>query len=100
MSRLFGIAGVQMSVVNWDADATFEKMSDVTMNIHKQFPWVNMITFHELIVPALVQFVTPDDKDWWKREAAAQYRDRKRIACANSPARQIAGSSPVRCGKP
>jgi formamidase len=67
MSRLFGIAGVQMSVVNWDADATFEKMSDLTMNIHKQFPWVNMIAFHELIVPALVQFVTPDDKDWWKK---------------------------------
>jgi predicted amidohydrolase len=67
MSRLFGIAGVQMSVLNWDADATFQKMSDVTMNIHKQFPWVNMIAFHELVVPALVQFVTPDDKDWWKK---------------------------------
>ena len=36
MTRLFGIAGVQMSVVPWDADATFEKMSDLTMNIHKQ----------------------------------------------------------------
>jgi formamidase len=69
MSRLFGIAGVQMSVVNWDADATFEKMSDITMNVHKQFPWVNMIAFHELVVPALVQFVTPDDKDWWKKNS-------------------------------
>jgi len=69
MSRLFGIAGVQMSVVHWDADATFEKMSDVTLNIRKQFPWVNMIVFHELVVPALVQFVTPADKDWWKKNS-------------------------------
>ena len=69
MSRLFGIAGVQMSVVHWDADGTFEKMSDLTRNIRKQFPWVNMIVFLELVVPALVQFVTPDDKDWWKKNS-------------------------------
>ena len=69
MSRLFGIAGVQMSVVRWDADATFAKMSDVVLNIRKQFPWVDMIVFHELVVPALVQFVTPDDKDWWKKNS-------------------------------
>jgi len=71
MTRLFGIAGVQMSVVPWNADATFEKMSDLTMNIHKQLPWVNMIVYHELIVPGLVQFVTPDDKDWWKKNSGS-----------------------------
>jgi len=69
MTRLFGIAGAQMSVVPWNVDATFEKMSDLTMNIHKQLPWVNMIVYHELIVPGLVQFVTPDDKDWWKKNS-------------------------------
>jgi Predicted amidohydrolase len=69
MSRLFGIAGVQMSVVHWDADATFAKMSDLILNIRKQFPWVDMMIFHELVVPGLVQFVTPDDKDWWKKNA-------------------------------
>ena len=69
MSRLFGISAVQMSVVPRDADATFEKMADVALNISKQFPWVNMIVYHELAVPALVQFVTPDDKDWWKKNS-------------------------------
>lgn len=69
MSRLFGIAAVQMSVVPRDADATFEKMADVALNISKQFPWVNMVVYHELAVPALVQFVTPDDKDWWKKNS-------------------------------
>ena len=69
MSRLFGIAGVQMSVVPRDADATFEKMADVALNIHKQFPWINMVVYHELVVPALVQFVTPNDKDWWKKNS-------------------------------
>jgi predicted amidohydrolase len=71
MSRLFGIAGVQMSVVRWDMGATFEKMSDLTMNIRRQFPWVNMLVFHELVVPGLVQFVTPEDKDWWKKNSGS-----------------------------
>ena len=69
MSRLFGIAGVQMSVVARDADATFEKMADIALNIHKQFPWINMVVYHELVVPALEQFVTPEDKDWWKKNS-------------------------------
>ncbi len=69
MSRLFGIAGVQMAVAPWDADATFEKMSDITINIQKQFPWVSLVMFHELVVPGLVQFVTPESKDWWKKNA-------------------------------
>lgn len=69
MSRLFGIAAVQMSVVPRDADATFEKMADVALNIGKQFPWVNLVVYHELVVPALVQFVTPDDQVWWKKNS-------------------------------
>ena len=69
MSRLFGIAGVQMSVVARDADATFEKMADIALNIHKQFPWINMLVYPELVVSALDQFVTPEDKDWWKKNS-------------------------------
>lgn len=69
MSRLFGIAGVQMSVEAWDMDATFEKMSDVALNIHKQMPWINMVVYHELVVPGLVQFKTPVDANWWKKNS-------------------------------
>lgn len=69
MPRLFGIAAVQMSVVPWEADATIEKMADIASNIHKSFPWVQMVVYHELIVPGLVQFVTPEDKDWWKKNS-------------------------------
>ena len=68
MTRLFGIAGVQMSVVPWDAEATIEKMSDIAFNVQKNFPWVQMVIYHELIVPGLTQFVTPENKDWWKKE--------------------------------
>ena len=71
MSRLFGIAGVQMSVIPRDTDGTYEKMADVALNICKQFPWVNMLVYHELVVPALVQFVTPDDADWAKKNRGA-----------------------------
>jgi len=71
MTRLFGIAGVQMSVEAWDMDATFEKMADVALNIRKQMPWVNMVVYHELVVPGLVQFKTPPDADWWKKNSGS-----------------------------
>lgn len=66
MTRLFGIAGVQMSVLPWDAHGTVDKMSEISLNIAKGFPWVNMVVFHELVVPGLVQFKTPENIDWWK----------------------------------
>lgn len=69
MTRLFGIAGVQMTVVPWDAKATVDKMADITKNIANRFPWVQMILFHELVVPGLVQFVTTEERDTWKRNA-------------------------------
>ena len=69
MTRLFGIAGVQMSVEEWDMDATFEKMSDIAWNIRKGLPWVNMVVYHELVVPGLVQFKTPPDVDWAKKNS-------------------------------
>jgi formamidase len=67
MTRLLGVAGVQMAVVPWDAQATVDKMSDIALNISRSFPWIQLVMFHELVVPGLVQFVTPSDKDWWKR---------------------------------
>lgn len=69
MTRLFGIAGVQMSVEEWNMDATFEKMSDVALNIRKQLPWIDMVVYHELCVPGLVQFKTPVDIDWYKKNS-------------------------------
>ena len=71
MSRLFGIAGVQMSVIPWDADGTIDKMSDIAVNIQKSFPWVQLVIYHELVVPGLLQFVTPENKDWWKKNSEA-----------------------------
>jgi len=58
-----------MSVEPWNADATMDKMSDIAINIQKSFPWVQMVIYHELVVPGLVQFLTPENKDWWKQHA-------------------------------
>jgi formamidase len=69
MARLLGIAGVQMSVVPWDAIGTLEKMEDIAANIHTSFPWVQLVLFHELVVPGLVQFITPQNREWWKANA-------------------------------
>ena len=72
MTRLFGIAGVQMSVVAVGRQMPrWTRWSDITTNIHKSFPWVQLIMFHELVVPGLVQFVTPENKDWWKKNGEA-----------------------------
>jgi predicted amidohydrolase len=64
MSRLFGIAGVQMHAVSFDAQSTVDKMAEISTNLTKSFPWVQLIMFHELAVPGLDQFVTSEDHDW------------------------------------
>ena len=67
MSRLFGIAGVQMSVVPWDVAATVQKMEEAVAQIEKNFPWVQMIVFHELAASGVAQFVdVPSQKQWSK----------------------------------
>ena len=62
MSRRFGIAGVQMAVLPWDAQETIKKMTQTVHQVALNFPWTDMIVFHELVVPGLVQFSPPIDK--------------------------------------
>jgi formamidase len=69
MTRLFGIAGVQMSVVPWNAQKTMDKMADIIKNVHTSFPWVQLILFHELVVPSLVEFTSKENNDAWKKNA-------------------------------
>ena len=69
MSQPFGIAGVQLEVVPWDAAATVTKMDDAVTQIRRNFPWINMVLFHELAVPGLVQLVSTADVDTWKKDA-------------------------------
>jgi formamidase len=69
MSRLFGIAGVQMAPIAWDAQATVAKMADAVIQIARNFPWVQMVLFHELAVPGLVQLVSAPAPDTWRKNA-------------------------------
>lgn len=69
MSRLLGIAGVQMAVVPWNAEATVQKISETVTQISRSFPWVDLILFHELVVPGLVQFVAAQHPDIRRRNA-------------------------------
>jgi formamidase len=65
MTRLFGIAGVQMAVVSWDPGATIDKMARICNRIRASFPWIQMVLFHELCPSGLVQFdVLPDRQVW------------------------------------
>lgn len=69
MSRLLGIAGVQMSVVPWDAEATVSKMGEVASQIARNFPWTQLILYHELVVPGLMQFVATEKPNTWRKNA-------------------------------
>jgi formamidase len=69
MPRRFGIAGVQMSPVAWNPDATVAKMADVVTQIHANFPWVQMVIFPELVVSGVAAFVTPLEPGARRRSA-------------------------------
>ncbi|MBI3363022.1 MAG: carbon-nitrogen hydrolase family protein [Chloroflexi bacterium] len=68
MSRYLGIAGVQMTPVAWDSQATVRKMIDTMEQISRSFPWVDLIVFPELCPTGLVQFV-PAERDAWRQTA-------------------------------
>ncbi len=93
MTRLFGIAGVQMTVVPWDANATVDKMAEITHSIKKSFPWVQLVMFHELVVPGLVQFVATENTDTWKAgaEPIPGPSDRPAVR-SGAPDRSLAGA--------
>ena len=69
MSRLFGIAGVQMSVNPWDKETTLSRMLDAVSQISLNFPWIQMIVFHELALPGMVQLVSAENPNSWKENA-------------------------------
>jgi formamidase len=69
MSSLFGIAGVQMSVVPWDPAATVEKMEAAVDQVAENFPWVQMIVFHELAPSAVASFVRAASPQPWLKSA-------------------------------
>lgn len=58
-----------MSPVPWDAAATIAKMGDVAAGIARSFPWVQLLLFHELAVPGLVQFTTAGRPESWRNNA-------------------------------
>jgi predicted amidohydrolase len=60
-----------MHVVAFDAQATVDKMAEIATNLTKSFPWVQLILFHELVVPGLDQFVTAENKEWLVQNSEA-----------------------------
>jgi predicted amidohydrolase len=69
MARRFGIAGVQMAPVPWDAEATVAKMAEVISQIKDSFPWVQLLLFPELIIAGEAPFVRPPVPNAWAASA-------------------------------
>ena len=66
MSRLFGIAGIQMEVVPWKAGATVRQMVKIINRVSETLPWIQMFVFHELVVSGVAQFVGRQTSEPWK----------------------------------
>lgn len=66
MPRLFGIAGIQMSVAAWDAAATISKMEAAAEQVRVNFPWVQMMVFPELVASGAATFVNASEVEPWK----------------------------------
>jgi formamidase len=69
MANLFGIAGIQMSVVPWEPAATLDKMESIVDQVKENFPWVQMIVFHELVVSGAAIFVPASSSEPWRKIA-------------------------------
>jgi formamidase len=69
MSNLFGIAGIQMSVVPWEPAATVDKMESIVRQVEENFPWVQLVMFHELAISAAALFVPASSIEPWKEFA-------------------------------
>lgn len=69
MTRLFGISGVQMSVVPWDPSATVSRMEEAIEQVAANFPWVQMIVFHELAPSAAAPLVSALSTEPWLESA-------------------------------
>jgi len=69
MTRLFGIATVQMQVVPWDSEQTVERMEQRLRYVRRVFPWVDLVCFPELC-PAGVAPIEPRPEGYrWDQTA-------------------------------
>jgi len=62
MSRLLGIAAIQMAPVANDREATLKKIESVVAQTNSKLPWVDLFCFPELILNAPTPFVPSEDK--------------------------------------
>ncbi len=53
-----------MSVAPWDVDATVDKMAGYVRDVAREIPWADMIVFHELAAPGVVQFAQPPSPEY------------------------------------
>ena len=61
MSRLLGVAAVQMAPVPWDPAASLSKLEDTSSAVVTQRPWVDLLLFPELCLTGFAPYV-PDPR--------------------------------------
>ncbi len=57
MSRLLGIAAIQMAAVPHDPRATLDKIESLVANTCATTPWIDLICLPELVLDPPVQFM-------------------------------------------
>jgi formamidase len=63
LSRLFGVAGVQMGPVPWDVASSVQRIESLARRVRALFPWVDMIVFPEL-APMGLDAANPPPEGW------------------------------------
>ncbi|MGC8873166.1 MAG: carbon-nitrogen hydrolase family protein [Chloroflexia bacterium] len=65
MGRTLGIAAVQTSVVDWDAERTLQRMERELGRIRQTYPWVKLVCFPELFPTGVAPRVPPPEGRRW-----------------------------------
>ncbi len=71
MGRSFGVAAVQIPVVDWDTERTLERMDRELARIRRSYPWVQLVCFPELFPTGTAPRVAPPEGQSWDRSAEA-----------------------------
>lgn len=70
MARLIGIAAVQMLPAAWNPAASVALIGSTVAEITRNFPWVQLVIFHELAVSGVVPLAAPPaSPDAWRQIA-------------------------------
>ncbi len=69
MSRLLGVGGVQLRVVPFDPEATWDRAARLVGQLTGTWRWIDLVLLPELSLHAVASFAAGTPRDWMERVA-------------------------------